>query len=50
MRGDICVKVLGNVHYGVNWSIPQVIGFITGAATETGFVGLGQRFIRKINY
>ena len=47
VRGEISVRVLGSVDNGANGPIAQVIGLITGAATETGFAGLGQRFGRK---
>lgn len=47
VRGEISVRVLGGVDNGANGPIAQVIGLITGAATETGFAGLGQRFGRK---
>lgn len=47
IRGEIKVKVLGSVEHGVNGPISQVITFITGAAPETGFAGLGGKFVRK---
>ena len=47
VRGEISVKVLGSVENGANGPISQVISLITGAAPETGFAGLGQRFVRK---
>lgn len=47
VRGEISVRVLGSVDHGANGPISQVISLITGAAPETGFVGLGQNFIRK---
>ena len=47
IRGEISVMVLGNVDGGANGPISQVISLITGAAPETGFKGLGQRFGRK---
>ncbi|MEK6727087.1 MAG: FmdE family protein [Candidatus Omnitrophota bacterium] len=47
VRGEISVKVLGNVDNGANGPISQVISLITGAAPETGFAGLGERFARK---
>jgi len=47
VRGQISVKVLGSVDNGANGPISQVISFITGAAPQTGFVGLGQKFARK---
>src|SRR3989338_4806705 len=47
VRGEISVKVLGSVDNGANGPISQVISLITGAATQTGFAGLGERFGRK---
>lgn len=47
IRGDISVRVLGSVNNGANGPISQVISLITGAAPETGFAGLGQRFARR---
>lgn len=47
VRGEINVKVLGSVNNGANGPISQVISLITGAAPETGFAGLGQRFVRQ---
>ncbi|MEK6714949.1 MAG: FmdE family protein [Candidatus Omnitrophota bacterium] len=47
IRGEINVKVLGSVEHGANGPISQVITFITGAAPETGFAGLGGKFVRK---
>lgn len=47
IRGEISVRVLGSVNHGANGPISQVISFITGAAPETGFAGLGQSFVRK---
>lgn len=47
VRGEISVRVLGSVDNGANGPISQVISLITGAAPETGFAGLGQRFSRK---
>jgi len=47
IRGDISVRVLGSVDNGANGPMAQVISLITGAAPETGFAGLGQRFCRK---
>ena len=47
VRGEISVKVLGSVDNGANGPISQVISLITGAAPQTGFAGLGQRFGRK---
>ncbi|MFZ5801420.1 MAG: hypothetical protein ACOY3D_08645 [Candidatus Omnitrophota bacterium] len=47
VRGEIVVRVLGGVEDGANGPISQVISLITGAAPETGFAGLGNRFVRK---
>jgi len=47
VRGQISVRVLGSADNGANGPMAQVIGLITGAAPETGFAGLGQRFSRK---
>src|SRR3990167_6934914 len=47
VRGEISVRVLGKPDNGANGPMAQVISQITGAATETGFAGLGPRFTRK---
>lgn len=47
VRGEISVKVLENVDNGANGPISQVISLITGAAPQTGFAGLGERFGHK---
>ena len=47
VRGDISVKVLGDVDDGANGPMSQVISFVTGAATETGFAGINNRYVRK---
>lgn len=47
VRGEISVRVLGSVDNGANGPISQVISLITGAAPQTGFAGLGERFGRK---
>jgi formylmethanofuran dehydrogenase subunit E len=47
VRGEISVRVLGKPDNGANGPMAQVISLITGAATETGFSGLGQKFGRK---
>ena len=47
IRGEISVRILGSVEHGANGPISQVISLITGAAPETGFSGLGERFVRK---
>ena len=41
------MRVLGAVDNGANGPISQVISLITGAAAQTGFAGLGQKFVRK---
>ncbi|MEN8191952.1 MAG: hypothetical protein ABFS12_03990 [Bacteroidota bacterium] len=46
MRGNIKVKLKGEVELNVNGPISQVISFITGAAPETGFKGLGGKYSR----
>lgn len=45
-RGEIKVTVLGAPADGANGPMAQVISFITGAATDTGFGGLGGKFER----
>lgn len=46
VRGDIKVTVLASSTDGSNGPMAQVISFITGAAGETGFNGLGGKFVR----
>lgn len=46
VRGEIHVTVLGSPTDGANGPMAQVISFITGAATETGFNGLNGKFVR----
>ncbi len=46
VRGDIEVRFAGDRSEGANGPIGQVIGFLTGAAVETGFHGLGGRYVR----
>lgn len=46
VRGDIEVVYFGERDQGANGPIGQVIQFLTGAATETGFHGLGGRYAR----
>lgn len=46
VRGEIEVVYFGERDQGANGPIGQVIQFLTGAATETGFHGLGGRFVR----
>ncbi len=47
VRGEIAVTVYGEPDDGVYGVMAQVFSFITGAAPETGFKGLGHRFRRK---
>lgn len=47
VRGEIAVTVYGEPDDGVYGVMAQVLSFITGAAPETGFKGLGHRFRRK---
>lgn len=46
VRGDIEVRFAGDRSDGANGPIGQVIGFLTGAAVETGFHGLGGKYVR----
>jgi len=46
VRGDIEVRLAGERTTGAIGPIGQVIQFITGAATETGFHGLGGKYGR----
>jgi len=46
VRGDIAVRIAGARDEGAIGPIGQVIQFLTGAAIETGFKGLGGRFVR----
>jgi len=46
VRGNLEVKFAGNRETGANGPIGQVIQFITGAAIETGFHGLGGKYSR----
>lgn len=46
MRGEIAVRLAGARDEGAIGPIGQVIQFLTGAATETGFKGLGGRYVR----
>ncbi len=46
VRGEIEVRFAGSRTDGANGPIGQVIGYITGAAVETGFHGLGGRYAR----
>lgn len=47
VRGDIEVTVYGEEDEGVYGVFAQVFSFLTGAASKTGFKGLGHRFKRK---
>jgi len=47
IRGEISVRILGSVEHGANGPVSQVISLITGAAPETGFAGLGDKFVRR---
>jgi hypothetical protein len=46
IRGEIKVKFKGNQELNVNGPISQVVTFITGAAGNTGFKGLGGKYNR----
>ena len=46
VRGDITVTIHGRPHEGVYGVISQIFSFLTGAAPETGFKGLGPKFRR----
>ncbi len=46
VRGDIEVRYSGDREDGANGPIGQVIQFLTGAAIETGFHGLGGKYSR----
>ena len=47
VRGEISVTALGRPGEGVYGVMSQVMAYITGAAPETGFKGLGPRFRRQ---
>jgi hypothetical protein len=47
LRGGIAITVYGEPDEGALGVMAQVFTFITGAASETGFKGLGGRFRRK---
>ncbi|BBG65268.1 hypothetical protein NNO_0565 [Hydrogenimonas sp.] len=47
VRGDIRVQMRGALDEGVEGVIGSCIGFITGAANEGGFKGLGGRMARN---
>lgn len=46
-RGDVRVEMRANASEGVTGVIGAVAGFITGAAQEGGFNGIGGRFRRR---
>jgi len=46
-RGEIRVELRRSLDDGVNGVVGAVAGFITGAANEGGFKGLGARFSRQ---
>ncbi len=46
VRGNLKVRFAGNREAGANGPIGQVIQFLTGAAIETGFHGLGGKYSR----
>lgn len=46
-RGEIAVTVYGDPDEGVYGVMGQVFSFLTGAAPNSGFKGLGYRFKRK---
>ena len=46
IRGEIKVNFKGDEELNVNGPISQVVSFITGAAPNTGFKGLGGKFSR----
>ena len=50
VRGDVSVRFGGDRTSGANGPIGQVIQFLTGAAIETGFHGLGGNFSRADNF
>jgi hypothetical protein len=47
VRGDIAVTVYGEPDEGVYGVMGQVFTFVTGAAPNSGFRGLGHKFKRK---
>ena len=46
VRGNLEVRYSGDREAGANGPIGQVISYITGAAVETGFHGLGGKYAR----
>ncbi|MDR4496984.1 MAG: FmdE family protein [Candidatus Scalindua sp.] len=49
VRGEIKVTFRGEIEYKVNGPISQVVTFITGAAAENGFHGLGGGKFNRFN-
>ncbi len=47
VRGEISVTVYGEPDEGTYGVMAQVFSFLTGAAPDTGFRGLGHKFKRK---
>ena len=47
VRGEIAVTVYGEPDEGVYGVMAQVFSFLTGAAPDTGFRGLGHKFKRR---
>ncbi|MHB8792249.1 MAG: hypothetical protein ACYC6O_02750 [Thermoleophilia bacterium] len=47
IRGEIAIIAYGKPDQGALGVMAQVFTYITGAAPETGFKGLGGRFVRK---
>lgn len=47
VRGEIAITVYGEPDEGVYGVMAQVFSFLTGAAQNTGFKGLGHKFKRK---
>lgn len=47
VRGEVSVTIYGEPDEGVYGVIGQVFSFLTGAAPDTGFKGLGHKFKRK---
>lgn len=46
-RGSIAVAMRGSLQEGVNGVVANVVGLVTGAATDSGFKGIGGRFERR---
>ena len=47
VRGEISITVYGEADEGVYGVMAQVFSFLTGAASATGFRGLGHKYKRK---